>query len=81
MPNCKICDRPVLAGPVMHSECLEKLVAETAEQFCDSFQDLHFVMADGGTCKVCAHKCAFGTGVCVPMWRGEEASRPEEDDR
>ena len=37
MPNCKICDRPVLAGPVMHSECLEKLVTETAEQFCDNY--------------------------------------------
>ncbi len=37
MPNCKICDRPVLTGPVIHSECLEKLVAETAEQFCDNY--------------------------------------------
>lgn len=37
MANCKICDRPVVAGPVMHSECLEQLVTEAAEQFCDSY--------------------------------------------
>ena len=37
MANCKICSRPVLAGPVMHSECLGQLVTETAEQLCDSY--------------------------------------------
>lgn len=37
MANCKICDRPVVAGPVMHSECLEQLVTEAAEQFCDNY--------------------------------------------
>ena len=36
MANCKICGRPVTAGPVMHSECLGQLVTETAEQLCDS---------------------------------------------
>ena len=30
MANCKICGRPVVAGPVMHSECLEQLVTEAA---------------------------------------------------
>ncbi len=37
MANCKICGRSVLAGPVMHSECLEQLVTEVAEQFCDNY--------------------------------------------
>ena len=37
MANCKICDRPVVAGPVMHSECLEQLVTEAAEQVCDNY--------------------------------------------
>lgn len=37
MANCKICGRPVAAGTVMHGECLEQLVTETAEQFCDNY--------------------------------------------
>ncbi len=37
MANCKICGRPVAAGPVMHGECLKQLVTETAEQFCDNY--------------------------------------------
>lgn len=37
MANCKICGRPVVAGPVMHSECLEQLVTEAAERFCDGY--------------------------------------------
>ena len=37
MPNCKICGHPVTAGPVMHSDCLTKLVTETAEKFCDNY--------------------------------------------
>lgn len=38
-----------------------------------AIEDLHFVMAGGDTCKVCARKCAFGTGECKPVWKGEEA--------
>lgn len=37
MPNCKICGHPVVAGPVMHSECLEQMVTEVAEHFCDEY--------------------------------------------
>ena len=37
MANCKICGRPVAVGTVMHGECLEQLVTETAEQFCDNY--------------------------------------------
>lgn len=37
MANCKICGKPVAAGPAMHASCLEQLVEEVAEQFCDSY--------------------------------------------
>ena len=37
MANCKICGKPVLAGPVMHGECLDQLMTETAEKFCDDY--------------------------------------------
>lgn len=37
MANCKICGRQVVTGPVMHQECLERLMVETAEQFCDNY--------------------------------------------
>lgn len=36
--------------------------------------DLHFVMAGGDACKVCAVKCAFGEGNCKPVWRGEDGA-------
>ena len=32
--------------------------------------DLHFVMAGGDPCKVCANKCKMGD-PCTPAWRGE----------
>ena len=38
-----------------------------------ALDDLHFVMARGDACKVCACKCTFGTGECKPVWKGEEA--------
>ena len=37
MANCKICGRPVTAGPVMHGHCLEQLITEAAEQLCDDY--------------------------------------------
>lgn len=37
-----------------------------------AIEDLHFVMAGGDACKVCACKCTFGTGECKPVWKGEE---------
>lgn len=37
MANCKICGRPVVTTPVMHDECLEHVVTEVAEQFCDNY--------------------------------------------
>ncbi len=40
-------------------------------QLLKAISDLHFVMAGGDACKVCAVKCAFGEGNCKPVWRGE----------
>lgn len=37
MANCKICGSPVLAGPVMHSDCLEQMITEVTEQLCDNY--------------------------------------------
>lgn len=35
--------------------------------------DLHFVMAGGDPCKVCAKKkCMMGEGNCRPVWTGEK---------
>ena len=44
-------------------------------------EDLHFVMAGGGPCKVCTVKCAFGTGDCKPVWRGEQSEEMEAADQ
>ena len=43
-----------------------------------AIKDLQFVMAGGDPCKVCTVKCAFGTGECKPVWRGEEPAETEE---
>ena len=37
MARCKICGKPVVSGLVLHDDCLEHLVAEAAEQFCDNY--------------------------------------------
>lgn len=37
MEICKICGIPVEAGPTMHGDCLEQLVTEVTEQFCDNY--------------------------------------------
>lgn len=37
MALCKICGVPVEAGPAMHGGCLEELVEQVAEQFCDDY--------------------------------------------
>lgn len=37
MAICKICGDPVEAGPSMHGDCLEQLVTEVTEQFCDHY--------------------------------------------
>ena len=34
--------------------------------------DLHFFMAGGDPCKVCAKKCMMGEGNCQPVWTGEK---------
>ena len=53
--------------------------ARTAEaKLARAIDDLHFVMAGGDPCKVCTVKCAFGTGECKPVWKGEEKAETEE---
>lgn len=37
MAICKICGTPVEAGPAMHGDCLEQLVENVAEEFCDDY--------------------------------------------
>lgn len=34
MPSCKICGKPVVSTPVMHSGCWEMWVKEQAEKVC-----------------------------------------------
>lgn len=35
-------------------------------------KDMHFVMAGGDPCKVCAKVCTMGEGNCQPVWIGEK---------
>lgn len=37
MANCKICGKPVTAGPVLHPDCWEEKVSKVVEEFCDHF--------------------------------------------
>lgn len=37
-----------------------------------AIKDLHFVMAGGDPCKVCAKVCMMGEGNCQPVWTGEK---------
>lgn len=37
-----------------------------------AINDLHFVMAGGDPCRVCAKKCMMGEGNCQPVWTGEK---------
>lgn len=52
-------------------------LADVNAMLARAIEDLHFVMADGDGCKVCTRKCAFGTGECKPVWRGEETEAEE----
>ena len=42
------------------------------EQMDKAIKDLHFVMAGGDPCKVCAKVCMMGEGNCQPVWTGEK---------
>lgn len=47
--------------------------ARVAEVMLDkAIKDLHFVMAGGDPCRVCAKKCMMGEGNCQPVWIGEK---------
>lgn len=40
--------------------------------FTGLLKDMHFVMAGGDPCKVCAKVCMMGEGNCQPVWTGEK---------
>lgn len=52
-------------------EDLEEL-ADLRRTVDKAIKDLHFVMAGGDPCRVCAKKCMMGEGNCQPVWTGEK---------
>lgn len=52
-------------------EDLEEL-ADLRRKIFKAIKDLHFVMAGGDPCRVCAKKCMMGEGNCQPVWTGEK---------
>lgn len=52
-------------------EDLEEL-ADLRRTVDKAIKDLHFVMAGGDPCKVCAKVCMMGEGNCQPVWTGEK---------
>lgn len=59
----------------------EAKLAQVNAMLARAIDDLHLVMAGGDPCKVCTVKCAFGTGECKPVWRGEKAETEEAADQ
>lgn len=66
-----------IASLEAHSYAREDL--EDLEELADlrrtvdkAIKDLHFVMAGGDPCKVCAKVCMMGEGNCQPVWTGEK---------
>lgn len=63
-------------------ECVAELEQELKKSEADAnslsaklakaIKDLHFVMAGGDPCKVCAKVCMMGEGNCQPEWTGEK---------
>lgn len=54
---------------------LKKAVADASglsARLAEAIKDLHFVMAGGDPCKVCAKVCMMGAGNCQPVWTGEK---------
>lgn len=66
-------DNSVTAEAQERARIAEEKLGGVNAMLARAIEDLHFVMAGGDTCKVCALKCTFGTGDCKPVWRGEEA--------
>ena len=73
-------NRAVLVGLWAHRLSVEEnATEETMEELADlrrtvdkAIKDLHFVMAGGDPCKVCAKVCMMGEGNCQPVWTGEK---------
>ena len=62
-----------IASLEAHSYAREDLeeLADLRRTVDKAIKDLHFVMAGGDPCKVCAKVCMMGEGNCQPVWVGE----------
>lgn len=60
-----------IASLEAHSYAREEL-ADLRRTVDKAIKDLHFVMAGGDPCRVCAKKCMMGEGNCQPVWTGEK---------
>ena len=63
----------------LNEELAEYQESKSMEELADlrrtvdkAIKDLHFVMAGGDPCKVCAKVCMMGEGNCQPVWTGEK---------
>lgn len=67
-----------IASLEAHSYAREDLeeLADLRRMVDKAIKDLHFVMAGGDPCKVCAKVCVkvcmMGEGNCQPVWTGEK---------
>ena len=63
-----------IASLEAHSYAREDLeeMADLRRMVDKAIKDLHFVMAGGDPCKVCAKVCMMGEGNCQPVWTGEK---------
>lgn len=63
-----------IASLEAHSYAREDLeeLADLRRTVDKAIKDLHFVMAGGDPCEVCAKVCMMGEGNCQPVWTGEK---------
>ena len=68
-----------IASLEAHSYAREDLeeLADLRRTVDKAIKDLHFVMAGGDPCKVCAKVCMMGEGNCQPVWTGEKTEDRE----
>ncbi len=55
MAICKICGIPVEAGLAMHGDCLEQLVENVTEEFCDRY--CRWPLTDAGQLEGACESC------------------------
>ena len=76
-----LCDRveqlerdggPLVAEARERAHIAENKLGGVNAMLARAIEDLHFVMAGGDPCKVCAKVCMMGEGNCQPVWTGEK---------